>query len=425
MIECEYHKAVLDNGLALVAESHPHVRSVSVAVWIRVGSAQDPVNQSGVSHFIEHMVFKGTSERSALEIATVLESLGGELNAFTDREFTCFHATVLAEHLPIALDVLSDLVRNTVFNKAEIERERKVLFQELATIASQPDDLINDTFLKVIWGNHPLGQSIVGDRKSLRGISREHLVAFYEDHYRPENMVVCVAGRLQFDELKALVTDKFQFAKTQTSLSLHSSLPARYFSRRKAISYPSDQLHLLVGFEAVGYRHDLRFDILLLSFFLGGGMSSRLFQEIREKAGLAYSVDCDFVPFSTTGVFTIYASLSSRSLKQCLDIIRREIDELRGKPMHESMINIVKGQLKGTILLSSEQMEVRQESIGRNELIFGKYVSINDVLAEIDSVTAERVCEAAKFVFMANKEAIVTLGKRLPRLQPLLGVVKK
>lgn len=413
-----FKKVVLDNGLTLVAESHPHVRSVSLGVWVKVGSGQETPSLNGVSHFIEHMVFKGTQKRTALELATCLESLGGDLNAFTDRELTCFHATVLNEHVGLALDVLSDLVLHPTFDKVQLERERKVLLRELSMVEEAPDDWINDIFFQTIWKGHPLGQTIIGNKKTILGISRAQLLKFYEQHYRPDNMVLAVSGNVDFDELKTLAEKHFTFTAKQRVLPLRTP-QAKFRSHNRAVVTNTDQVHFLIGFEGVGFKSPLRFDALILSFFLGGGMSSRLFQEIREKAALAYTVECDFVPFMDTGVFAIYAAMAPRSLKQCLEILSREINALRDNPLTEAQINIVKGQLKGTILLCADQMETRQESLGRNEVVFGRYVAVEEVIEEIDRVTPERIQKLAKRLFVKEKEAIVTLSRAKPRSKNL------
>lgn len=414
----EFEKVVLDNGLTLVSERYPHVRSVCLGVWVKVGSAQETPSQNGVSHFIEHMVFKGTQKRDALMLATVLESKGGDLNAFTDREVTCYHATVLNEHIELALDVLSDLVLHPVFDKAQMERERKVLYRELSMVEDSPDDWISDIFFKSVWRDHPLGQPIIGSRKTIHGISRSLLLKFYEQHYRADNMILSVAGNFEFAELRRLVDHYFTFPARQKLLPLMAP-PAKYRPRSRVVAMPVDQTHLLVGFEGLGFRSSQRFDALILSYFLGGGMSSRLFQEIREKAALAYSVECDFVPFTDSGVFTVYLATAAKSVKSCLGIIGREIGRLKDTPLTESELDLVKGQLKGTILLSADQMETRQESLGRNEIVFGRHIPVEEVIAEIEEVTPDRVQRLARELFLKEKQAVVTLGRARPRLQSL------
>lgn len=407
----EFHKSCLDNGLTLVAERHPHVCSVCIGVWVRVGSTLETPANNGISHFIEHMVFKGTEKRTAIEIATVLESLGGDLNAFTDREFTCFHATALKEHLDVAMDVISDLVLRPAFERSDIERERRVLLREMSMVEETPDDWINDIFFETIWASEPLGQTILGTRRSIKRLTRANLVKFFREYYRSENMVISVAGNIDFDDVRKQCEKYFAFAPAQKTLPL-SVLTSKYHARKRSVVADTEQTHLMLGFGSVGFKDPYRFEALILSFFLGGGMSSRLFQEIREKAALAYTVDCDYVPFSETGAFSVYVALSARSVPKCLEILRREIENLKQNSLSEKELALVKGQLKGSVLLSSDHMENRQESIGRNEIIFGRYVPVEEVLEQIDRVTTERIHELAKRMFVPENEGAVTIGRQ-------------
>jgi predicted Zn-dependent peptidase len=420
MPESDYRKATLANGVTLVAEHHPHVRAVALGVWVRTGSCRERRAQNGISHFIEHMVFKGTEKRDRFEIATFLESLGGDLNAFTDREVTCYHSTVLSEHVEHALDILSDLVVRPTFPKEELERERKVLLQELSMIEESPDDWITDVLFETVWKDQPLGQPIIGNRKTIQSITRAQLMGYFRTWYRPENVTISVAGNVDFDRLRELCEKYFVFGASVEAKPKSKTSPTTYRRGKRSVPFNSEQTHLLVGFEGVGFKDPYRFDALILSFFLGGGMSSRLFQEIREKAGLAYTVDCDCVPYSDTGLFTIYSAMAPKSLAQSLEIIGREVKRLKETKLTAAEIGLVKGQLKGTILLSSDQMEIRQESLGRNEIVFGRYVSVDEVCRELDRVSPERVRELANRLFTPEKESIVVLGpSRKVKLGPL------
>ena len=418
MLAPQFRKAVLSQGTTLVAECHPYVRSVSVGVWVRVGSSSESPSLNGVSHFIEHLAFKGTKTRSPQQIATVLEGLGGELNAFTEREVTCFHATVLNEHIDIALDVLSDLVVNPTFPKQELERERKVLLQELSMVEESPEDAIYDSLFRQIWKGESLGQPIIGSRKTIQGLSRSMVERFFEDHYQPSNIVIAVAGGIEFEPLRERCEHYFRFDRPQQKLGF-SHRPVKYHQRHWFQKNTTDQMHCLVGFEGVGVRDPRRYAYLLLSFVLGGGMGSRLFQEIREKAALAYSVDCDFLPFSETGIFTIYSGMSSRSLGKCFEILRTEFDKLKDNDLPMDELDRIKGQLKGMILLSADQMEARQEALARNEILFGRSVPVEEVLSSIDSVSQEDLRQAAKELLIPEKESVVVLSKNKPKLKRL------
>jgi predicted Zn-dependent peptidase len=410
----EFKKFTLENGLTVVVERHTRVRSVSIGAWVRIGSRFESVREAGLSHFVEHMLFKGTERRSPIQIATALERLGGDLNAFTDKEYTCFHATVLAEHLETALDVLSDLVIHPLFPRAELEREKKILLHELSLVEDAPDDWILDLFLQTIWKDDPLGLPVIGNRANIMATTRARMVTYFKKHYRPDNMVLSVSGNVEFDHVRELAERMFQFGPVQKVMPSEMARPV-YQSKRRHLAAATDQTHLLLGFEGVGFRDPGRFDLLILSFFLGGGMSSRLFQEIREKAALAYTVDCDCISFSDTGIFDVYLNTSPRSLTKCLDILSRELNRLAEKPLTEEDLETVKSQLKGAVLLASDEMESRQESIGRNELVFGRYLPVEEIVKDILKVTPDSVQKMAASTFTARKESVLTLGKIKPK----------
>jgi predicted Zn-dependent peptidase len=406
----KYYKKKFNNGLTLISEEHPYARTLSIGLWVKVGSIVESDKNNGVCHFIEHMVFKGTKKRNSLQIATALESLGGDLNAFTDREFTCFHATVLCEHVEIALDVLSDLVFNPSFDKLELERERKVIQRELAAIKDAPEEWMADAFMENIWKNEKHGKSIIGTKKTIGALSQKELIRFYKKHYLPSNMVLSIAGNTQIEHLTNLV-EKYFSSSEKPEERTPVSLKSNYHSTRKSYSLPQEQLHFMLGFEGFGFLNPKRIELLFLTFFLGGGMSSRLFQELREKEGLAYHIDCDFVPFTEIGFMAIVASLNPSSLNKTLKIISKEIHKIKQGEIDAEHLEIVKSQLMGTILMNADQMEVRQESLGRNELVFGRYLSVDEVSENIRNVTKEGLVEVANSVFIPEKESIVVVTK--------------
>lgn len=409
--EAQYFRHVLPNGLTIVAERHSHVRSVAVGLWVKVGSIHESLAQNGISHFIEHMVFKGTEKRTALEIATVLEGVGGDLNAFTDRELTCFHASALSEHLELAIDAISDLVIRPKFDRHDLERERKVLLRELSASEETPDDKIYEVFFKNVWEGQPLGRSVLGTKRTVQKMARSQVEGFFKTHYRPDNMILSVAGNIDPEKLVSLCEKYFVFSNTtQAPLPLKTRSP-KYHARRTFVQTAADQAHLLAGFETGGFKSEHRYTSLLLSFFLGGGMSSRLFQEIREKAALSYHVDCDYISFSDAGVVLIYCALSPRAVKPCLSIIGRELALMKEQTLPDAALGFIKGQLRGTILLSSDHMETRQESLGRNEAVFGRYCSVEEVIDEIDRVTPKMIQELAQKCFLRDKESVVLVGR--------------
>lgn len=411
----EFHRAELPSGTIVVAEKHLHVRAVCLGLWVKVGSRDERADEPGVSHFIEHMTFKGTKSRGPLEIATALESGGGDLNAFTDRELTCYHATFLKEHLAKALDVVSELVLSPTFPADQLERERNVLLQELAMVEDSPEEWLHDMFFESAYPRQPFGLPVIGTKQLIKSLSRERLARFHSAYYRPDNFVLSVAGNVDFDELVGLAEKAFpkdgRGAKPRNAG--RSRKRARFRTAHRSFLASTEQTHLLVGYEGVPFDDPDRFPALVLSFFLGGGMSSRLFQEVREKAGLAYGVDCDMATFTDTGLLSISVSTHPKTMDRCVAILRRELERLCDEPLEDNAIDLVKSQLRGTILLAADQMESRQESLGRNEIVFGKYIPVEAVLAEIDRVTPERVRALARRVFTAKRETVVALGRRV------------
>lgn len=360
------------------------------------------------------MAFKGTSKRDAKSIARVLESVGGDLNAFTDREYVCFHATVLAEHVPLAVGVLAELVLDPTFPEDELERERRVLLQELAMVDETPEERLGDVFFASIWPNNNLGRAILGTKKTIKGFARSAIVRYHKKYYRPERMVLSVAGNTDFGALAKLVEKHFPSLSPSSQpvepvLQSKAKRP-RFTPQRRYLSEDHEQAHLLVGYESVSFTDANRFDVLVLSFLLGGGMSSRLFQAVRETAGLAYSVDCDMATFTDTGLLTVSVATSPKALPRCLAVLRQELERVRDEMLTKEELTHVQNQLRGTILLGSDQMETRQESLGRNELVFGRYVPVEEVLEAIARVTPEGVSRAAKTILRGDREAVVALG---------------
>jgi len=407
--QVSYHKFTLDNGLTVVAERHPYLRSVSVGVWVRAGSAYETAQLNGVSHFVEHMVFKGTQKRNALEIATVLESLGGELNAFTEKEVTCFYANALYEHLDVVLDVLSDIVCHPTFPKDQLERERRVLLQEHAMSEESPEERIAEEFFKTVWKDLPLGQPVLGSAKNIHAFKRQHLMNYYERMYQPQNMVLSVAGPFEVDNLYEKVEKFFQFtASKDFKVPVEKNSP--YQGRYRFLEAEQEQAHLILGFEGLNMTDASKFDLLCLSLFLGGGMSSRLFQEVRENAGLAYTVDCECMMFQNSGAVGIYAAVQPKNIKECLKIFSKEVLKLTEKPLAEKDLQLIQSQLKGMLLMAADQMESRQESLGRNELYFGRYVPVEQVIERVMQVTPARMQKLAQSLFQPKKESLLILS---------------
>lgn len=411
-----YRKVHLENGATLVMERNENVRSVSVGVWVNVGSSAEPSSLNGISHFLEHMVFKGTARRTSLELATVIESLGGDLNAFTDREVTCFHATVLSEHLDVALDVLSDLTLHPIFPKAEIEPEKRVLLQELSMVEESPDDQVYDLCFKSVWKDQRLGQPVIGNKNTITSFSRAKALRNFERYYQPQNMVISVAGNVDIE--RCIDQCEKLFFKTKVSKPiLKPKQKVVYHPLKRSLSKPTDQLHLVVGFEGLSMHDSQRYAALILNVYLGGGMSSRLFQEIREKAGLAYSVDCDFISFADAGLCAIYMALQPKSFKKCLSILGKELTEVSNVSISEDCLIAIKNQIKGSIILASEHTESRQESLGRNEIFFGRHLTPEEILNDVEKISCDQVREVAERIFQPKSESLFTVSRQKQKLQ--------
>src|SRR5437764_12833195 len=324
----QIERAVLPNGFRIVTESMPYVRSVSLGVWIGSGSRVERVPENGLSHFIEHMVFKGTQNRSAEDIAKSVDSVGGGLDAFTSKELVSFNTKVLDEHLPFAFDVLSDLVLNPLFREEDIEKEKGVILEEIKMEADQPEFLLHETFISNFWKGHGLGNPILGTKETVKKFGQQMLFDYYNRVYSPRNILVTAAGSLDHDEIVNLIRDKFADLHERGALPA-DSVPKTHASIVMKKKDSLEQVHIALGVPAYPFAHELRFPMYVLNTVLGGGMSSRLFQNIREKQGLAYAVYSELNLFSDTGCFTIYAGTGAETAKQVVNSVVKEFRELK------------------------------------------------------------------------------------------------
>jgi predicted Zn-dependent peptidase len=395
-----YKKTILPNGLRVVSEELTHVRSVSVGVWIDVGSRDESASLNGISHFIEHMVFKGTTNRSVKEIARSLESVGGYMNAFTGKEHTCYYARVLDEFTELAVDVLSDLALHPVFPVKDIEKEKGVVIEELRNTEDDPDDIIHDYFDKALFGDHPLGFPVIGSEPNLRSFTREDLLRHVRHHYVPERMVLAAAGNISHDSLVTLAEKYFgglkQSARRRSS---DRSKPRGSKSSRKEYKKPIQQAHVCIGTQAWGIKSKHRYPLLVLNTLLGDGMSSRLFQNIREKYGFAYSVYSYATMMSDAGVFSAYIGTDQAHVTTSTDLILREFHKLRQKPVSKAELQRTKAQLKGSMMLSLESIPNRMMRLGTSELYFQEFNSIDSILKHINEVGQDDIQEIAGVLF--------------------------
>ena len=391
-------KESFDNGLTLITESVPGVRSVAVGVWLKRGSRHEPPEQSGISHFIEHMVFKGTKNRSAERIAEEMDSIGGHMDAFTAKEDASFHLKVLDEHLPRAVEILGDIVVNPLFDPIEMAREKKVVFAEINMVEDTPDDLVMEMFAGAFWPDHPLGRSILGSKRSVGRLRREDLAEFFARTYQPRNIVIAAAGHLEHRATSRLVRRHFDGLQPR-KLPTNGRAPrvaARVVTRSKR---ELEQVHVCIGTRGYAQDHPDRYGCAILDTVLGGSMSSRLFQNVREKRGLAYSISSGVTAYSDTGVFSIYAGTSRAAVPEVIRLTTEEIRRMRGEKLGEAELRRAKDHLKGGLVLSLESTAARMSQLAREEIYFGRSFTIDELLASLEAVTAEDVQRIANDVF--------------------------
>ncbi len=403
-------RTVLPNGLIVLTERMEHLRSVAMGVWIKSGSRCEAPEINGISHFVEHMLFKGTRSRSAQHIAREMDSIGGNLDAFTGKETICFNVKSLADHVPIALDVLTDLVLNPTFASTEIERERGVILEEIKIDEDNPDVLVHELFTQNFWKDHPLGKPILGTTQTVGRLDQKKLFDYHAGRFRGGNMIFSAAGDLQHDEFVEAVSQKFApllpgepAFETQTPLASARIL----LQNKKAL----EQVQLCLGVPAPPITDDNRFATLILNTILGGGMSSRLFQTIREERGLAYAIYSDLSPYSDTGSLCVYAGTSAGKALEVVDLVMAEFRNLKENPLSEEELKRGKDQLKGNILMGLESSNSRMANLARQEMYFHKFFTAEEVIARIEAVTAEQIQEMAKRLFVPDRIAITLLGR--------------
>jgi len=403
------HREVLPNGLTLITEEMQHIRSVSLGIWIRTGSRDEDPQWNGISHFVEHMVFKGSKNRSAEAIAKQVDSIGGNMDAFTAKECICFNMKVLDEHLPIAMDVLSDLVLNPVFDMQDIARERGVILEEIKMDEDNPDYLVHEIFTQNFWKDHPLGKPILGTKDTVKTFERDPVLDFYGQRFAPGNIIVCAAGHLQHQQFVDLVMKHFGQMKPQKN-GFHSPQPKvapRIIMRNKKAL---EQVQICIGVPSHPIAHERRHASYVLSTLLGGGMSSRLFQNIRERQGLAYSIYSDLNPYRDTGCLAVYAGTSRTSAAKVVESVISEFCKLKSEAVPEEELRRAQDQLKGSLMLSLESSTARMSNLARQEMYFDRFYSMDELIEKISSVTAEELQELAGEFFQTESIALTVLG---------------
>ncbi len=397
MVYSEYNKTVLPDGLTIVSEKIPYVRSVSVGVWVKSGTRNESREKNGIAHFLEHMMFKGTRKRSAREIARSLEVVGGYLNAFTSKEQTCYYAEILDDQLPKAIDVLSDMVCHSEFPEKEIVKEREVILDEIDSVEDTPDDLVQDVFMEKLYPEDSLGFPILGTKESVTGITRDQLLDFYSGNYTSDNIVIAAAGNLDHSRLVELCQARFQLPRGVTPNDGAAS--SLYGSGEFVIPRAINQAHICLGTEALPYKHHRKYELLLLNTLLGVGMGSRLFQNIRERYGVAYSIYSYVDFFKDHGLLAIYFGTEKNKLNKALKLLSREIDRLKEKPISRRELNQVKSQVKGNLVLSLESTARRMGRLAKMEIYLQAFHDMDQIISGIDKVSADKVHNLANGLF--------------------------
>lgn len=402
------NRTILSNGIRVISQRIPHACSVTIGIWVVGGSRQEKPEISGVSHFIEHLLFKGTGKRSSFEIAREMDSMGGFMNAFTGREFVCYYAKVLSDFFPKALDILADIFLDSQFPEDEIENERKVILQEIKMLEDNPDDQLHELFHRLFWSGHQLGMPIIGSVESVEGMSRDFLFDYKKETYLAGDIIISVAGNLDHQKLDEMLTAYFQSIPPGSSRSC-SSLPlySKKFSKEER---GLEQLLFSLGTKGLPQNHPGRYDLLILNTILGGSMSSRLFQEVREKEGLAYSIYSFLESHSDTGVFVISAGTTADKFSQVMDIVLRELRLLKSEPLSQDLLSAAREQLKGNILLSLESSDNIMSKLAKNEIYLGGYQSVEQVIAGFSAVTGETVLDLCNEIFDDRYFTLQLLG---------------
>lgn len=403
-----YNKSSLSNGIPVVAANIPYLRSVTIGVWVKVGSRHETPEQNGISHFLEHLAFKGTERRTARQIAVEMDSIGGHINAATSREYTCYSARILDEHLPIAVDVLSDILLHSVFDPKEIERERQVILEEISMVEDSPDEHVYDILYQNAWADHSLGMPIQGFPETVNGISRQDILDYMGKYYTSNNVVISVAGNIDFHSVMDLLEKHFEGFKNSPGSQSDS---ARQIKPAVTCAYKKlEQVHICLGMTGIKTNDEHRFECHLLNSILGGSMSSRLFQKIREEKGLAYSVHSNSSNYTDTGIFLVYAATGEKNYLTALELIVAELKEMKNNKVDEQELEKAKNQSKGSLMLSLESSGSRMVQLAREEMYFKKHFTLDELIDNINKVTADGIIKLANRLFDDKLFTLALLG---------------
>ncbi|HTW82699.1 MAG TPA: pitrilysin family protein [Candidatus Sulfotelmatobacter sp.] len=400
--------STLPSGLPVLTEAMPHVRSATIGIWCDVGSATEPAERRGVSHLLEHMVFKGTPRRTARDIAEQMDAVGGELNAMTDKETTCFYAHVVDRHLPLALDVLADMLQRALFAAEDVRRERQVVLEEIRMYDDAPSEVLHDRFTRTLWRGANLGDPTIGFAETVGALEREHLLDWRASRYAPATMFVTAAGNLEHDAVVALVAEAFAGFAGPAQPPVPER--PRFTPALDVTVDETEQAYVMLGTPGLSLRDERRYALSLLDTVLGGGMSSRLFQEIREKRGLVYTVYSFQAGYRRAGLFGVYAGTSPENVQECIDVIGEQFRTLRETPVGDEELALAKEHIKGSLTLSLESTSSRMIRLGRNEFALGRNVEPEEIEERIDAVTADEVRELADELLRDEELGLCIIG---------------
>jgi len=402
------NKTALNNGIRIVTKKMPHVHSVSMGVWVNVGARDESSSESGLSHFIEHMIFKGTEKRTAFQIAKEFDAIGGQTNAFTSAENTCYHAKVIDTRLETMVDILSDIFLNSVFDEKEVENERAVILQEIAMVEDSPDEYIHMLSGRNFWGDNSLGRSVLGTRENVAGFNAHTIKGFFNNFYQPERIVISAAGNLEHNRLVDLIGPVFE------SIRPGNSFPERITPQGNSMvnlhQRQLEQVHICLGTKGISITDPRRYAYSLMNTILGGNMSSRLFQEIREKRGLAYSVYSFISSYVDTGIFGAYAGLNPKNARKATELILKEIARLKHMRVDPNELQDAKEHTKGSLMLASESNDNQMVRLSQNETHFGRYIPLEEIANNIESVTQDDILHLAESLFQKSRFALTLLG---------------
>ena len=403
-----YRKDTLSNGIRVVSETLPKSRSISIGVWVKVGSRHEAREIGGISHFIEHLFFKGTQKRTAKDIAIEMDSIGGEMNAFTTQETTTFYAKVVDEHLPVAIDILSDILLGSKFDPMEMEKERKVILEEIKGVEDSPDDYIHELFTSTVWPDNPLGRPILGTKETIKALTHKDIMSYIDRYYSPKEIVISVAGNFEHARLVDLLNASFGRLSRSGDPKKES---APTFTHAVEVKKKQlEQIQVCMGCNGLYYTHDDRYAMSALNTVLGNSMSSRLFQEVREQNALAYSIYSYITAYRDTGLLTVYAGTDPSNALEVVKLVMKEFRKIKDEGITPAEEKRVKNQIKGSMVLSLESSNSHMSRIARQEIYFGKYISIDDIIKGVEKVTTEQVRVLARQLFTPENISLAILG---------------